>query len=107
MTEDTSQKKITPYLDLVKELCRGEEDHAMYFHRFIAKFLSVSSFYAMIFQDPNRKVSICVIFKGKQSTGKNMMLYAIGSMLNKTHYITSSKPTDFFGDHAEGFCKKL
>jgi len=97
MNEDTIQKKITPYLDLVKELCGGEEDHAMYFHRFIAQ----------IFQDPNRKVPICVIFKGKQGTGKNMMLDAIGNMLNKTHYITSSKPTDFFGDHAEGFCKKL
>jgi hypothetical protein len=97
MNQDTIQKKITPYLDLVKELCGGEEDHAMYFHRFIAQ----------IFQDPNRKVPICVIFKGKQGTGKNMMLDAIGNMLNKTHYITSSKPTDFFGDHAEGFCKKL
>jgi len=97
MDDETITKKITPYLDLVQELCGGDDEHAMYFHRFIAQ----------IFQDPNKKVPICIIFKGKQGTGKNMMLNAIGNMLNKTHYITSSKPTDFFGDHAEGFCKKL
>ena len=36
-----------------------------------------------------------------------MILDAIGHMLNSCHYITSSKPNDFFGEHAEGFCKKL
>ncbi len=97
MDKETITKKITPYLDLVQELCGGNDEHAMYYHRFVAQ----------IFQDPNHKVPICVIFKGKQGTGKNMMLDAIGNMLNKVHYITSSRPTDFFGEHAEGFCKKL
>ena len=93
----TITKKITPYLDLVQQLCGGDDEHAMYFHRFIAQ----------IFQEPNKKVPICIIFKGKQGTGKNIMLDAIGNMLNSVHYITSSKPTDFFGDHAEGYYRKL
>jgi hypothetical protein len=28
-------------------------------------------------------------------------------MLNKSHYITSSKPNDFFGEHAEGYYRRL
>lgn len=96
MDKATILKKITPYLDLVDALCDGDEN-AMYFHKFIAQ----------MFQDPSHKVPICIIFKGKQGTGKNMVLDAIGNMLNKTHYITSSKPTDFFGEHAEGYYRKL
>jgi hypothetical protein len=90
-------KKITPYLDLVQELCGGVPEHAMYFHCFIAQ----------IFQDPSHKPPICIILKGKQGVGKNLALDAIGHMLNKAHYITSSKPNDFFGEHAEGFFRKL
>ena len=28
-------------------------------------------------------------------------------MLNSTHYITSSNPEDFYGNHAEGYYRKL
>jgi len=97
MDTETITKKITPYLDLAQELCGGTDEHAMYFHRYIAQ----------IFQNPNKKVPVCLIFKGKQGTGKNMILDAIGHMLNSCHYITSSRPNDFFGEHADGFCKKL
>ena len=90
-------KKITPYLDLVQELCGGDDEHAMYFHKFIGQ----------IFQDPSHKAPTCIILKGKQGVGKNIVLDAIGNMLNKKHYITSSKPNDFFGEHAEGYYRKL
>jgi hypothetical protein len=90
-------KKITPYIDLVRELCGGNDKDAEYFHKFIAQ----------IFQDPSNKVPICIILKGKQGVGKNIILDAIGNMLNKSHYITSSKPKDFFGEHAEGYYRKL
>lgn len=96
MEHDRMMKKITPYLDLVNALCDGEEN-ASYFHKFIAN----------IFQEPSNKPPVAIIFKGKQGTGKNMVLDAIGNMLNKTHYITSSKPSDFFGEHAEGYYRKL
>lgn len=97
MEANVQLKKITPYLELVQELCGGDDEHAMYFHKFIGQ----------IFQDPSHKVPTCIILKGKQGVGKNIVLDAIGNMLNKTHYITSSKPTDFFGEHAEGYYRKL
>ena len=94
MADELIEKKITPYLDLVNALtCEGAD----YFHRFIAQ----------IFQFPSKKVPICIVMKGKQGVGKNVVLDAIGNMLNPRHYITSSKPTDFFGEHAEGYFRKL
>lgn len=90
-------KIITPYLELCEALCGGDDEHAMYFHKFIAQ----------IFQDPSNKPGVSIIFKGKQGTGKNMVLDAIGNMLNNAHYISSSRPNDFFGEHAEGFYRKL
>lgn len=96
MDKETILKRITPFLDLAQELC-GNDEHAMYFHRFIAQ----------IFQEPEYKPPVCIIFKGKQGTGKNAILDAIGNMLNPIHYITSSSPNDFFGTHAEGYYRKL
>lgn len=90
-------KKIKPYLDLCQALCGGDDEHAMYFHKFIAQ----------MFQQPTKRPPIAILFKGKQGTGKNLVLDAIGNMIGKEHYITSSKPTDFFGDHAEGAYRKL
>lgn len=90
-------KVITPYIDLVRELCGGVDEHAMYFHRFTAQ----------MFHDPEHKPPVAIIFKGKQGTGKNMLLDALGNMLNKAHYITSSNPDDFYGSHAEGYYRKI
>ena len=46
--------------------------------------------------------------KGKQGTGKNVWLNAVGNILGLIqHYISSSNPKDFFGDYAEGFYHKL
>jgi hypothetical protein len=36
-----------------------------------------------------------------------MILEAIGNIIGKEYYITSSNPKDFFGDYAEGFYRKL
>ena len=97
LTDKQRTKSITPYLDLVQELCGGNDEHAMYFHKFVAH----------IFQHPDKRPPIAIIFKGKQGTGKNMVLDAIGNMLDNKHYITSSRPTDFFGEYAEGYYRKL
>ena len=88
---------LKPIFDLVLQLCGGIEKDAQYFHYWVAQ----------IFQDPLNKPPVCVIIKGKQGTGKNMFLDAIGNMLNSTHYITSSNPEDFYGNHAEGYYRKL
>ena len=95
--EDKQDKLIKPYLDITLELCGGNEKDAMYFHKFIAN----------IFQKPTERPPIAILFKGKQGTGKNVVLDCIGNMIGKDHYITSSKPSDFFSDHAEGAYRKL
>jgi len=97
MEDITINKYIKPYTDLVRELCGGSEDDATYFHHFVAH----------MFQYPANKPPVAIIFKGKQGTGKNMILDAIGNMLNNTHYITSSKAEDFYGTHAEGYYRKI
>jgi hypothetical protein len=90
-------KLVKPYMDLVKELCGGDDDDCKYLHFWIAQ----------MFQNPLNKPPVAIIIKGKQGTGKNMLLDAIGNMINKTHYITSSNPEDFFGNHSEGYYRKL
>jgi len=91
------EKILKPFMDLGVQLCGGNEDH----FRYLLKYL------ADIIQNPNRKNPIAFIIKGKQGTGKNVFLNAIGNVIGKEHYITSSNPKDFFGDYAEGFYHKL
>ena len=91
------EKCLAVWFDLCTALCGDNPSDAIYFQQFIAQ----------IFQEPCRRPPVALVFKGKQGTGKNMVLDAIGNMLNPVHYITSSNPKDFFGDHAEGFSGKL
>jgi len=81
----------------VYEICGGTEENADYFHRFVAD----------IFQNPAEKPPVAICIKSKEGVGKNVILDTIGRLLGEKHYITSSEPTDFFGDHAEGFKGKL
>lgn len=90
-------KLLKPFMDLGLELCGGNKNHFQYHLYWIAD----------IIQYPNRKNAIAMIFKGKQGTGKNVYLNAIGQILGRKHYISSSNPRDFFGDYAEGFYHKL
>ena len=90
-------KVLNVWFDLCKALCGDNDEHALYFQQFLAN----------IFQEPCKRPPVALVFKGKQGTGKNMVLDAIGNMLNSDHYTTSSNPRDFFGDHAEGFYRKL
>ena len=91
------EKILQPFHDLGIQLCGGEEKH----YKFLYKYL------ADIIQNPQRKNPLAFIIKGKQGTGKNVWLNAIGIILGFQHYITSSNPKDFFGDYAEGFYHKL
>jgi hypothetical protein len=88
---------LQPFMDLGLELCGGVQKHFQYFLNLIGHLI----------QYPTKKVPICVIFKGKQGTGKSMYINTIGNLLGKDHYISSSNPKDFFGDYAEGFYHKL
>ena len=85
------------FMKLGKEICGGNEDHFQYFLKFIAHMI----------QKPMERIPVAFIIKGKQGTGKNVFLQAICNILDKRNYICSSKPSDFFGEYAEGFHNKL
>ena len=88
---------LKPFKDLWLQLCGGEQKNFDYFYKFIAQ----------MFQEPNKRVPIAFIIKGKQGTGKNVGLAAIGNVLGRHHYKSSCNPKDFFGEYAEGFVNQL
>jgi len=96
-TPPGAKKCLDIWFELVKSLCGDEDANDAYFHAFIAQMI----------QTPQTKPPVAIVIKGNQGTGKNMVLDTIGRMIGEKHYITSSEPNDFFGNHAEGFFRKL
>ena len=88
---------LVPYLDLVQEMCGGNDEHAMFYHKLCANIL----------RNPRQRTRLCVIFKGKQGCGKGVIMNVLGSLVGKAHFISSANPKDFFDTHAEGFVNKL
>jgi hypothetical protein len=91
------EKILKPFKDLGLELCGGNREHFDYFYKFLAQMI----------QQPQNRIPIAFIIKGKQGTGKNVFLKAIGNIIGKDYFISSCKPKDFFGEYAEGFYHKL
>ena len=94
---NNKEKILRPFMELGIELCGGETEHFNYLLDYLAD----------IVQNPQKKCPIAFIIKGKQGTGKNVFLNAVGNIFGKPHYISSSNANDFFGDYAEGFYHKL
>lgn len=90
-------KSLVPYLDLVQEMCGGNDEHAMFYHKLCAN----------IIRNPRQRTRLCTIFKGKQGCGKGVIMNVLGSLVGKAHFISSANPKDFFDTHAEGFVNKL
>tara|TARA_R100001163_G_C5066052_1_gene204264 strand:+ start:1271 stop:3643 length:2373 start_codon:yes stop_codon:yes gene_type:complete len=89
---------VGPFIELVNTQCEDNEKNGKYF------LYNVSN----MIKEPRKRSGICIIFKGKQGTGKTFLLDIIGRLLGEEdHYLSSSDTQDFFGPHAEGFCKKL
>jgi hypothetical protein len=88
---------VTPWLDIVRELCEGDQKCADFYIKLLAHKLKY----------PHKKLPYAVILRGDQGTGKTIHLNAIANIIRKEHFISSSNPNDFFGNHAEGFHKKL
>ena len=88
---------IAPWLDVVKELCEGNQRCVDFYVKFLAHKIKY----------PHKKLPYAFILKGKQGVGKTLHLNAIANIIRKEHFISSSEPKDFFGDYAEGFHKKL
>ena len=101
LREDTTEyreKMLKPFLDLAKELTEGDEGHRDFLMKLIA--LKV--------QHPNKKITrIVPMMLGPQGIGKNFCFDVIAALIGKHHFKSSAKPTDFFGEHAEGYVHKL
>ena len=94
---NNKDKILKPFFELLYSICGENDKYSDYFIKFLAHMI----------QKPNEKIPICFILKGKQGTGKNLLLNAISNIIGKEYYITSSKPEDFFGNYAEGFYRKI
>ena len=101
LREDTPEYRaamLKPFLDLVTELTEGDEGHRDFLMKLIA--LKV--------QYPNKKITrILPMMLGPQGTGKNFTFDVIAGVIGKHHFKCSAKPTDFFGEHAEGYVGKM
>ena len=90
-------ESLEMWLQIATHLCEGNDNHRDY-------LLKV---FAMKIREPTTNIPIGIVLKGPSGSGKSLLIETIGRILGKRHYIISSKPNDFFGDYAEGFCNKL
>jgi putative DNA primase/helicase len=96
LTQNSKDKLLKPWLDVVFELCGGEQEYCDKYLNFLAHMI----------QKPSEKPPVAFIIKSVQGVGKNKTLEPIAKMLND-YFITSSDIGDFVGDHANGFVQKL
>lgn len=88
---ESRDKIIRPFTDLLYELVGAEQENFEY----------IVNYLAHIVQFPASKMPIAIIIKSREGVGKNVFLDTFCNIINKVHYLTSSKPSDFFGEHAE------
>ena len=91
------QQILKPFLDIVKGLCEDNQTYLNYFLKMIAFKL----------QYPRKKLPYAFVITGKQGTGKGLLMKGLSKIFGNQHVISSSKPTDFCGEHAEGVVNKL
>ena len=94
---DNSYDQIKPMLDVMLNLCEGEDRNLNYLVHFLAH----------IIQKPYEKLPFSIIFTGKQGTGKDTLLYAIGKIVGQQFINSESNLDNFLGTHAEGLVEKL
>ena len=97
MNDENSSKIIKPFLNMVRALCESNDDCFNYFIKTIAHKV----------QYPTIKLPYAFVMIGKQGTGKSVLMTALEKVFGSNHIISSSKPEDFCGDHAEGIANKL
>ncbi len=96
-TKDKMMKRLKPWIDLVYQLVGAKDD---YFHYYI-------SFLSQMIKEPRKKPGVSIVFKSEQGTGKNVHLIPIAQIIRPRHYKSSPNANDFFGEHAEGYYRKL
>jgi hypothetical protein len=95
--KDKVEKYLAPWHLIGLNMCGGVQSNYDYLLDTVAK----------IFLYPTQRDPIATIIHGRQGTGKNRWLQAVCNLLHSSNWISSSRPSDFFGDHAEGFHHKL
>jgi len=88
---------LKPFNDLGIQICEGNIDYWNYFKLTLSHLI----------QKPHERLPIAFIIKGKQGTGKSLLLNVIGDLIGDKYYTSSSNVNDFFGTFAEGFVNKL
>ena len=96
-SEAKRMKIIQPFLDILTALCEDSESYTDFMLNLLAQIL----------QQPMKKLPIAIIFKGKQGTGKSLLMKALSNVFGSEHVFSSSKASDFTGEHAEGCVNKL
>lgn len=91
------EKMLKPFKDILFELVGAKKENYEYFINKCAHMI----------QYPNERDQTAIIITGPEGTGKGVILNALARVINQHHYISSSKITDFFGEHAMGFYRKL
>jgi len=94
---DNSQTQINSLLDIMLNLCEGNLTNLNYLIHYLAHIL----------QKPYEKLPFSIIFTGKQGTGKDTLLYAMGKVLGYKFINSESNLNNFLGTHAEGLEEKL
>ena len=80
-----------PFMDLLKALTGGDTKYAL-------------DYFALLFQKPNEKPRICLIFKGGMGDGKGRLLYAICQLMGvELYFETSNAEQDVFGQYARAY----
>ena len=78
-------------------LCEGEATNLNFLLHYLAQ----------IIQKPQCKLPYSIIFTGKQGTGKDTLLYAMGKIVGNKLINSESNLDNFLGSHAEGLVEKL
>ncbi len=90
-------KIIKPWIDLTYQLVGAKDVNYKYYVSFLSQMI----------REPREKVGISIVFKSEQGVGKNVHLIPISKIIKDNHYKSSSNPNDFFGEHAEGYYRKI
>ena len=90
-------KWLDPLLDVFKNLCEGNDDNLQFLLHYLAQTI----------QKPSVKLPFSIIFTGKQGTGKDTLINAIGKIIGSNLINSESKVENFLGTHAEGLVEKL
>ena len=84
---NASRGDITLILDLMRSLVDYDDASFQYLLKYVAD----------IFQNPERKAGVCIIFNGGQGTGKDTFWDFIGSLLAPYYYTTGRAEDNLYG----------